>query len=79
MNSSSFGISIEAPAPRTAKAIIKPSVKRVAQQTDDIKLAKGKLWELFLVVKKSVKFAKVSETEKNSMKIKIEEINAFIA
>jgi hypothetical protein len=79
MNSSSFGVSIKAPAPRIAKAIIKLSVKRVAQQTDDIKLAKGKLWELFLVVKKSVKFAKVSETEKNSMKIKIEEINAFIA
>jgi non-canonical (house-cleaning) NTP pyrophosphatase len=78
MNSSSFGVSIEAPAPRTAKAIIKPSVKRVSQQTDDIKLAKEKLWELFLVVKKSVNSAKVSEIEKNSMKTTIEEINAFI-
>ncbi len=50
----------------------------MAQQTDDIKLAKEKLWELFLVVKKYVNSAKVSETEENSMKTKIEEIEAFI-
>jgi len=71
----SFSTNVELPAPRTAKAVFRPSAPK---QSDDIKLAKEKLWELLLPVKKSVNFAKISETEKMAMKTTIEEINAFI-
>jgi len=75
INCGSFNLTVETPAPRTAKAVIKPAAPK---QSDQIKLAKEKLWQLFLEVKKSINFAKISENEKKAMKTTIEQINSFI-
>ena len=62
-NSISFNssvVSVEAPAPRTAKAVIKPRAVAVPQ-TNDVMTTKENINKLLLVVKKSIKSPKIND------------------
>ena len=65
---------IETPAPRTAKAVIKPRVRAVPQ-TEDIIKAKEKINVLLLLIQKSINSQKISEKERNAIKKVLAEIN----
>jgi hypothetical protein len=73
---------VEAPAPRIAKAptarIRTPLIKKVEQQSDEIQIAKDNLRDSLLVVKKLVTFSKLSEDEKFPYKQIVEEVDSFI-
>ncbi len=82
ISSNFFGQSVEAPAPRNAKAPItriRTNVpKKTNEESDEIKKAKEELKELFLVVKRLFGFSKLSDSEKQKYKKDIENIESFI-
>jgi len=73
---------VEAPAPRNAKAPIARArtsiVKKSDPQSDEIRTAKDSLRELLLVVKKLITFSNLSKEEKIPFKTIVEEIDSFI-
>lgn len=73
---------VEAPAPRIAKAptarIRTPLIKKVEQQSDEIQIAKDNLRDSLLVVKKLVTFSKLSGDEKFLYKQIVEGVDSFI-
>ncbi len=82
ISSNFFSQSVEAPAPRNAKAPIarmRTNVpKKTNEESDEIKKAKEELKELFLVVKRLFGFSKLSDSEKEKYKKDIENIESFI-
>jgi hypothetical protein len=73
---------VEAPAPRIAKAptarIRTSLIKKADQQPNEIQIAKDNLRDSLLVVKKLVTFSKLSEDEKIPFKEIVEEVDSFI-
>jgi hypothetical protein len=73
---------VEAPAPRIAKAptarIRTSLIKKADQQSNEIQIAKDNLRDSLLVVKKLVTFSKLSEDEKIPFKEIVEEVDSFI-
>ena len=69
---STFGSSvgdIQAPAPRTAKAVIKPKVfQRAVPQTHQMIQTKEKINVLLLFLKKSINSPKITDNERNVFK-----------
>jgi hypothetical protein len=82
ISSNFFNQSVEAPAPRNAKAPIARMrtnvTKKTNEESDEIKKAKEELKELFLVVKRLFGFSKLSDSEKQKYKKDIENIESFI-
>jgi hypothetical protein len=82
ISSNFFSQSVEAPAPRNAKAPIariRTNVpKNTNEESDEIKKAKEELKELFLVVKRLFGFSKLSDSEKENYKKDIKNIESFI-
>jgi hypothetical protein len=82
ISSNFFSQSVEAPAPRNAKAPIariRTNVpKKTDEESDEIKKAKEELKELFLVVKRLLGFSKLSDSEKQNYKKDIKNIESFI-
>ena len=64
----------QTPAPRTAKAIIRPKVKSIPQ-TDDLIKAKENINNLLLLIKKSINSTKITANERNGIRKVIDQID----